>query len=105
MIGLLDITKCLYDAIARMERSAEKGRAIAAAVEGVEKQWGAVTSGRAFGNFSRYQLLLHFSLFCWPFFLVIQGCDSFVGPNTFVESLRDQVFRPSLSTIISENLK
>ncbi|PWA52757.1 CBS domain-containing protein CBSCBSPB1 [Artemisia annua] len=37
IIALLDIGKCLYDAIARMERAAEKGKAIAAAIEGVEK--------------------------------------------------------------------
>eukprot|EP00249_Psilotum_nudum_P017780 c26485_g1_i1 orf=429-2114(+) len=40
VVALLDITKCLYDAIARLERAAEKGDAIAAAVEGVERQWG-----------------------------------------------------------------
>lgn len=40
VIALLDITKCLYDAIARMEKAAEKGDAIAAAVQGVERQWG-----------------------------------------------------------------
>ncbi|XP_078434236.1 CBS domain-containing protein CBSCBSPB1-like [Wolffia australiana] len=71
VIALLDIAKCLYDAIARMERAAEKGKAIAAAVEGVEKHWGASLS----------------------------------GPNTFIETLRDRMFRPSLSTIISENSK
>jgi len=46
VIALLDIAKCLYDAIARMERAAEKGKAIAAAVEGVEKYWGTSVSGR-----------------------------------------------------------
>uniref|UniRef100_A0A0D9V9P2 CBS domain-containing protein n=1 Tax=Leersia perrieri TaxID=77586 RepID=A0A0D9V9P2_9ORYZ len=71
VIALLDIAKCLYDAIARMERAAEKGKAIAAAVEGVEKHWGASVS----------------------------------GPNTFIETLRERMFRPSLSTIISENTK
>ncbi|KAE9467588.1 hypothetical protein C3L33_00518, partial [Rhododendron williamsianum] len=71
VIALLDIAKCLYDAIARMERAAEKGKAIAAAVEGVEKQWGTSKS----------------------------------GPNTFIETLRDRLFRPSLSTIIPENSK
>uniref|UniRef100_A0A0E0JNZ0 CBS domain-containing protein n=1 Tax=Oryza punctata TaxID=4537 RepID=A0A0E0JNZ0_ORYPU len=71
VIALLDIAKCLYDAIARMERAAEKGKAIAAAVEGVEKHWGASVS----------------------------------GPNTFIETLRERMFRPSLSTIISENSK
>ncbi|XP_028080977.1 CBS domain-containing protein CBSCBSPB5-like, partial [Camellia sinensis] len=69
VIVLLDIAKCLYDAIARMERAAEKGKAIAVAVEGVEKQWGA----------------------------------SIAGPNTFIETLRDRMFRPFLSTIIPEN--
>ncbi|MCO5548008.1 hypothetical protein L7F22_001464 [Adiantum nelumboides] len=44
VIALLDITKCLYDAIARMERAAEKGEAIAAAVQGVERQWGNTVS-------------------------------------------------------------
>ncbi|KAG6413184.1 hypothetical protein SASPL_125890 [Salvia splendens] len=70
VIALLDITKCLYDAIARLERAAEKGKAIAAAVEGAEKQWGPSAS----------------------------------APNTFVETLRER-FKPSLSTIISENTK
>uniref|UniRef100_A0ACD5XG07 Uncharacterized protein n=1 Tax=Avena sativa TaxID=4498 RepID=A0ACD5XG07_AVESA len=71
VIALLDIAKCLYDAIARMERAAEKGKAIAAAVEGVEKHWGTSVS----------------------------------GPNTFVETLRERMFKPALSTIISENSK
>ncbi|XP_039017162.1 CBS domain-containing protein CBSCBSPB1-like isoform X2 [Hibiscus syriacus] len=71
VIALLDIAKCLYDAIARMERSAEKGKAIAAAVEGVEKNWGT----------------------------------SFSGQNTLIQTLKDHMFRPSLSTIISDNPK
>ncbi|OMP04077.1 Phox/Bem1p [Corchorus capsularis] len=71
VIALLDIAKCLYDAIARMERAAEKGKAIAAAVEGVEKNWGTSLSGQ----------------------------------NTFIETLRERMFRPSLSTIISDNPK
>ncbi|XP_031403456.1 CBS domain-containing protein CBSCBSPB5 isoform X2 [Punica granatum] len=71
VIALLDIAKCLYDAIARMERAAEKGKAIAAAVEGVEKNWGTPLS----------------------------------VPNTFIETIRERMFRPSLSAIISENSK
>ncbi|CAH2070646.1 unnamed protein product [Thlaspi arvense] len=71
VIALLDIAKCLYDAIARMERSVEKGKAIAAAVEGVEKNWGT----------------------------------SIAGPNTFMETLRERIFKPLLSTIIPENTK
>ncbi|KAB2625937.1 CBS domain-containing protein CBSCBSPB3-like [Pyrus ussuriensis x Pyrus communis] len=71
VIALLDITKCLYDAISRLEKAAEQGSAIAAAVEGVECQMG--------GNFS--------------------------APYAFLETLRDQMFKPSLSTIIGENTK
>ncbi|XP_022730019.1 CBS domain-containing protein CBSCBSPB1-like isoform X2 [Durio zibethinus] len=71
VIALLDIAKCLYDAIARMERAAEKGKAIAAAVEGVEKNWGTSLSGH----------------------------------NTFIETLRERMFKPSLSTIITDNPK
>ncbi|KAJ1405017.1 PB1 domain [Sesbania bispinosa] len=42
VIAILDITRCLYDAISRMEKAAEQGNAcIAAAVEGVERQRGS----------------------------------------------------------------
>ncbi|KAL9329894.1 hypothetical protein ACSQ67_004897 [Phaseolus vulgaris] len=61
VVAILDIAKCLYDAIARMERAAEKGKAIAAAVEGTN--------------------------------------------STFFETLREHIFKPSLSTIIPENSK
>ncbi|KAJ8477653.1 hypothetical protein OPV22_021380 [Ensete ventricosum] len=47
VIGLLDIATCLYDAIARMEREAVNGKAIAAAVQGVEKHWGSSFYGLA----------------------------------------------------------
>ncbi|KAK6150779.1 hypothetical protein DH2020_015711 [Rehmannia glutinosa] len=69
VIALLDITKCLYDAISRMEKAAEQGSAIAAAVEGVERQFGS----------------------------------NFTAPSAFIETLRERMFKPSLSAIISEN--
>ncbi|KAG8088894.1 hypothetical protein GUJ93_ZPchr0011g28251 [Zizania palustris] len=71
VIAMLDIAKCLYDAISRLEKAAEQGSALAAAVEGVERQLG--------GNFS--------------------------DPSTLIETLRERMFRPSLSTIISESTK
>ncbi|KAL4563691.1 hypothetical protein LXL04_027736 [Taraxacum kok-saghyz] len=71
VIAILDIAKCLYDAIPRMERAAEKGKAIAAAVEGVENHCGTSAS----------------------------------GSNTFIETLRERLFKPTLSTIISYNSK
>ena len=42
---MLDITKFLYDAISRMEKAAEQGSAIAAAMEGGERQWGNEFAG------------------------------------------------------------
>ncbi|KAK9056503.1 hypothetical protein SSX86_023865 [Deinandra increscens subsp. villosa] len=44
VVAILGIAKCLYDEIARMERAAEKGKAIVTAVEGVEKHWGTSVS-------------------------------------------------------------
>ncbi|VAH85889.1 unnamed protein product [Triticum turgidum subsp. durum] len=69
VIAMLDITKFLCDAISRMEKAAEQGSAIAAAMEGVEQQWG----------------------------------NEFAGLHAFIENLRDQMFKPSLSTIITQN--
>ncbi|XP_059283743.1 CBS domain-containing protein CBSCBSPB3 [Lycium ferocissimum] len=71
VIALLDITKCLFDAISRMEKAAEQGSAIAVAVEGVERQWG----------------------------------NNFSAPSAFIETLRERMFKPSLSAIVSENTK
>ncbi|GAB4835516.1 CBS domain-containing protein cbscbspb3 [Ancistrocladus abbreviatus] len=71
VIALLDITKCLYDAISRIEKAAEQGSAIAAALEGVERQWGS----------------------------------NFTAPYAFIETLRETMFKPSLSTIIAEYTK
>ncbi|KAM0883899.1 hypothetical protein ACQ4PT_031329 [Festuca glaucescens] len=69
VIGMLDIAKCLYDAMSRLDKAAEQGSALAAAVEGVERQLG--------GNFS--------------------------APHTLIETLRERMFKPSLSTIITES--
>ncbi|CAA7060918.1 unnamed protein product [Microthlaspi erraticum] len=76
VIALLDITKCLYDAISRMEKAAEQGSALAAAVEGVDRQWGSGS-----GNFSS------------------------AAPFPFIETMRERMFKPALSTIITENSK
>jgi len=40
VIAMVDIKKFLYDAISRMEKAAEQGSAIAAAMERVEREWG-----------------------------------------------------------------
>lgn len=69
VIALLDITKCLYDAISRLEKAAEQGSAIAAAVEGVERQWGSNFSGQYLSSYGILRLylflieFLHFLLY------------------------------------------
>ncbi|KAG6490633.1 hypothetical protein ZIOFF_051942 [Zingiber officinale] len=69
--AMLNINKCLYDAISRLERTVEQGYAIAAAIEGFDSQR--------------------------------QG--KFSAPFSFTEVLQERMFKPFLSTIISENTK
>lgn len=45
VIAMLDITKCLYDAISRVEKATQQGSAVAAAVEGVELRLAGQLSG------------------------------------------------------------
>ncbi|KAI9079742.1 hypothetical protein K1719_038363 [Acacia pycnantha] len=71
VIALLDITKCLYDAIAKMEKASEQGSTISAAVGGLERQ----------------------------------RSNNLAAPNTLVDTLRERLLKPSLSTIIGENTK
>ncbi|KAK3118142.1 hypothetical protein QOZ80_9BG0694870 [Eleusine coracana subsp. coracana] len=71
VVAMLDITKCLYDAISRLEKAVEQGIALAAAVEGDEGQAG----------------------------------DNFPAPQALIETLRERMFRPTLSTIITESTK
>ncbi|KAA3475558.1 CBS domain-containing protein CBSCBSPB3-like [Gossypium australe] len=106
VIAMLDITKCLYDAISRMEKAAEQGSAIAAAVEGVERQWGS----NVFKLFCQKLIFAHHNrktLFGFPQKCF---CTTLLEPNTtapyaFIETLRERMFKPSLSTIIAENSK
>nr|KYP61885.1 hypothetical protein KK1_016397 [Cajanus cajan] len=71
VIAMLDITRCLYDAISRVEKATQQGSAVAAAVEGVE----------------------------------LQQASNVSAPITFIETLRERMFKPSLSTIVGENTK
>ncbi|TVU00919.1 hypothetical protein EJB05_53650 [Eragrostis curvula] len=71
VIAILDIAKCLYDAISSLEKAMEQGIALAAAMEEAEQEGG--------GNFS--------------------------APHTHIETLRERIFKPSLSTIITETTK
>ncbi|MBA0712271.1 hypothetical protein Golax_011383 [Gossypium laxum] len=65
VIAMLDITKCLYDAISRMEKAVEQGNAIASSVD--------------------------------------QNGSKGSASHAFMETLRERMFKPSLSSIIAEN--
>ncbi|CAL5337091.1 unnamed protein product [Camellia sinensis] len=94
VIALLDIAKCLYDAIAGMERAAEKGKAIVAAVEGVEKQWGVLTHS-----------LKHFEIeclgpFCLQSFLRIQSRIATVSPTDIVLMVTEKMVKYGMSSAV-----
>ncbi|RKP09698.1 hypothetical protein THASP1DRAFT_13935 [Thamnocephalis sphaerospora] len=42
VVGLLDITRCMYEALEKMERAYNSSRKLYEAVEGVEREWSAV---------------------------------------------------------------
>lgn len=112
VIGMVDIKKFLYDAISRMEKAAEQGSAIAAAMEGVERQWGNDFPGlftllplnNIRINFSNNIELISSLIYTSSLNKVMLYFDSFcLGPHAFMESLREHMFKPSLSTVITEN--
>ncbi|KAJ2758648.1 hypothetical protein IWQ56_005945, partial [Coemansia nantahalensis] len=39
VVGLLDIIRCMYEALEKMERAHQSSKALYAAIEGVEKEW------------------------------------------------------------------
>ncbi|KAG5615207.1 hypothetical protein H5410_015031 [Solanum commersonii] len=87
------VQNVFYDVVARLERAAEKGKAIVAAVEGVEKNWGASVS-------------------CWLSNILSCVTDYFTqfvrlidGSNSFIETLRERMHKTSLLVSISRNSK
>jgi hypothetical protein len=74
VIAMLDIAKCLYDAISRREKVAEQGSALAAAIEGVERQLG--------GNFSGNHIIVSTLT---PFLLYFFYHQMFINAQEFTE--------------------
>ncbi|KAA3456105.1 CBS domain-containing protein CBSCBSPB3-like isoform X1 [Gossypium australe] len=92
VIAMLDITKCLYDAISRMEKAVEQGNAIASSVD----QNGSKGSGWGFWVEQQYTSSI---------FSVETSLDlsEILSSHAFMETLRERMFKPSLSSIIAEN--
>lgn len=42
IVGLLDITKCLYESLSKMERAYGQSKKLYDALEGVDKEWGGM---------------------------------------------------------------
>jgi hypothetical protein len=89
VVALLDITKCLYDAIARMERAAEKGNAIAAAVESVEREWDNNASGKLISFLLQKSYAMIFTLCLVLCLSSGRGCESFWLVRPFALSSSD----------------
>ncbi|CAL9092613.1 unnamed protein product [Musa acuminata var. zebrina] len=85
VIAMLNIAKCLFDAISRIERAMEQGNAITAALKGLESQMESKFSVLEFSNFMNLFLA--------------------AIPYTFTEALHQNICNPVLSTIISENVR
>ncbi|KAI8597482.1 hypothetical protein EDD21DRAFT_310767 [Dissophora ornata] len=45
IVGLLDITKCLYESLSKMERAYGQSKKLYDALEGVDKEWGGMQNG------------------------------------------------------------
>ncbi|KAI8818390.1 uncharacterized protein EV422DRAFT_559774, partial [Fimicolochytrium jonesii] len=61
VVGVLDITKCLYTALEKLERAYESSRKLNEAIQGVEREW-SIKSGS--GSIGRYAEVLRDQLAC-----------------------------------------
>ncbi|KAJ3093025.1 hypothetical protein HK102_012234 [Quaeritorhiza haematococci] len=52
VVGVLDITKCLYEALEKLDRAYESSRKLKEALEGVEREW-SINSGNV-GKYAEY---------------------------------------------------
>ncbi|KAG0749162.1 hypothetical protein G6F57_003441 [Rhizopus arrhizus] len=69
IFGLLDITKCLYEALEKMERAFGSSRKLYDALEGVEREW----AGESTGQMNEYMENLRESMSCPTLESVLDG--------------------------------
>lgn len=95
-----------------MERISEKSREIEASADEVGKGWGRSMSGlfsqlhiiqKINLQFNIWRLFIIYNLISGDYFNFV--CDLWEGRSTFMETIRERMFRPCLSAIVTDNPK
>ncbi|KAJ2520402.1 hypothetical protein GGI11_002301 [Coemansia sp. RSA 2049] len=87
VVGLLDVIRCMYEALERMERAHQSSKALYAAIEGVEKEW-SVHSTQMVNFVSQLRERMSFP----DMTTVLDGADPImVGPKTPVMDIARQM--------------
>ncbi|KAJ1729737.1 hypothetical protein LPJ61_003377, partial [Coemansia biformis] len=101
VVGLLDIIRCMYEALEKMERAHQSSKALYAAIEGVEKEW-SVHSTQMMSFVSTLRERMSFP----DMTTVIDGADPvIVGPKTPVMEIARQMraARVTASLIVDDD--
>ncbi|KAJ1995947.1 hypothetical protein GGI25_000487 [Coemansia spiralis] len=87
VVGLLDVIRCMYEALEKMERAHQSSKALYAAIEGVEKEW-SVHSTQMVSFVSQLRERMSFP----DMTTVLDGTDPvIVGPKTPVMDIARQM--------------
>ncbi|KAJ2398564.1 hypothetical protein GGI23_003171 [Coemansia sp. RSA 2559] len=101
VVGLLDVIRCMYEALDRMERAHQSSKALYAAIEGVEKEW-SVHSTQMVNFVSQLRERMSFP----DMTTVLDGADPvMVGPKTPVMEIARQMraARVTSSLVLDED--
>ncbi|KAJ2558194.1 hypothetical protein EV175_000907 [Coemansia sp. RSA 1933] len=101
VVGLLDVIRCMYEALDRMERAHQSSKALYAAIEGVEKEW-SVHSTQMVSFVSQLRERMSFP----DMTTVLDGTDPvMVGPKTPVMEIARQMraARVTSSLVVDED--
>ncbi|KAJ2243314.1 hypothetical protein GGI13_006646, partial [Coemansia sp. RSA 455] len=87
VVGLLDVIRCMYEALEKMERAHQSSKALYAAIEGVEKEW-SVHSNQMVSFVNTLRERMSFP----DMTTVLDGTDPIiVGPKTSVMDIARQM--------------
>ncbi|KAJ2721075.1 hypothetical protein GGI07_004218 [Coemansia sp. Benny D115] len=101
VVGLLDIIRCMYEALDKMERAHQSSKALYAAIEGVEKEWSGHSS-----QMINFVSTLRERMSFPDMTTVLDGTDPIlVGPKTPVMEIARQMraSRVTASLVVDED--
>ncbi|CAJ0762265.1 13946_t:CDS:2 [Entrophospora sp. SA101] len=102
LVGLLDITKCLYEALDKMERAYGSSKKLYDALEGVEKEWTGQTN-----SIMQYMSVLREKMECPDLTSVLDGSlPAEVGMKTSVRDAAKMMrqFRTTAVLVMEHNM-